>query len=208
MDVAPRGRRCSPSSCRPPTGRRRSPRPRGGAEALGSEARWRRRQRRVGFSAQRLGLSPTLLAAAIGLALGPLAGLRFAFKPPAPEQLMPSAEWPSPALVDGAALEGPVMVSVEYWPQLGVEDNFLAALRDARWSRQRTGASSWRSGAMAPSHVRRVWRDSAEPRRYVEQLVVAWRPGRSIYASTSESASRSGAPRSPNTIRRAKSRGR
>lgn len=54
------------------------------------------------------------------------------------------------------------MVSVEYWPQTGLEDSFLRALHEARWSRRRTGASSWR-----------VWRDSSEPNRFIEQFVVA-----------------------------------
>jgi len=34
----------------------------------------------MGISAQHLGLPPTLLAAAAGLALGPLAGLRYRFQ--------------------------------------------------------------------------------------------------------------------------------
>jgi len=54
------------------------------------------------------------------------------------------------------------MVSVEYHPQPGLEDEFLAALHDSRFSRRRTGASSWR-----------VWRDSAQPDRFVEQFVVS-----------------------------------
>jgi Transmembrane secretion effector len=67
-----------------------------------------------------------------------------------------------PQLVSEDASGGPIMVSVEYWPRGGLEDGLLQALHDARWSRRHTGAVSWR-----------VWRDSAEPRRFVEQFVVA-----------------------------------
>jgi MFS family permease len=125
-----------------------------GGNALGSAA--------MGIAAGQGGVSPTLLVAAIGLLLGPLVGLRLPFKVLAPEELLPAAEWPTPAVAGGAAGEGPVMVSVEYWPRPGLEDEFLIALRDLRWSRRRTGASSWR-----------VWQDSAEPQRFIEQFVVA-----------------------------------
>ena len=80
-----------------------------------------------GVAAQHAGLSPALLAAAAGLALSPLAGLRYRFLTIPPQDLVPGA-----------------------------------ALRDARFSRRRTGASSWR-----------VWQDSGEPGRILEQFVVA-----------------------------------
>ena len=54
------------------------------------------------------------------------------------------------------------MVTVEYRPRAGLEDELLAALRDARFSRRRTGASAWR-----------VWQDAADPDRILEQFVVA-----------------------------------
>jgi len=124
-----------------------------GGNALGSAA--------MGLTAQQAGLSATLLAAAIGLALGPLVGLRFRFRTIAPEELQPAGEWPAPAYDADETPNGPVMVSVEYRPRPGLEKSFLTALYDTRWSRRRTGASSWR-----------VWRDSAEPDRFVEQFVV------------------------------------
>src|SRR5271154_3704651 len=125
-----------------------------GGSAIGSAA--------MGISAEQAGLTPTLIAAAIGLVLGPLAGLRYRFRPLAPEELLPAGDWPSPPLTADEPPEGPVMVSVEYHPQPGLEDEFLAALHDSRFSRRRTGASSWR-----------VWRDSAQPDRFVEQFVVS-----------------------------------
>ena len=116
----------------------------------------------LGITAQHLGLSPTLLVAAAGLALGPLAGLRFRFQLIPPAQLLPTAEWPVPNLTAGDAAAGPVMVSVEYRAREGQEAELLAALRDSRFSRRRTGAIGWR-----------VWQEAADPARIVEQFVVA-----------------------------------
>jgi len=115
-----------------------------------------------GITAQHLGLSPTLLVTAAGLALGPLAGLRYRFQVIPPAQLLPAAEWPVPDLTGEDQAAGPVMVSVEYRARAGLEADLLAALRDARFSRRRTGASAWR-----------VWQDAADPARIVEQFVVA-----------------------------------
>ena len=127
-----------------------------GGNAIGSAV--------MGIAAQHTGLSTTLLAAAVGLALGPLVGLRFRFRAIAPEELLPAGDWPLPPLSGDDPPTGPVMVSVEYHPQPALEDSFLAALYQSRFSRRRTGASSWR-----------VWRDSAEPDRFVEQfVVVSW----------------------------------
>ena len=116
----------------------------------------------LGITAQHLGLSPTLLITAAGLALGPLAGLRYHFQRIPPAELVPGADWPVPNLTGGDPTPGPVMVSVEYRPRDGLEADLLAALRDARFSRRRTGASAWR-----------VWQDAADPARIVEQFVVA-----------------------------------
>jgi len=116
----------------------------------------------LGITAERVGLSPTLLVAAAGLALGPLAGLRYRFQPIPPQDLLPAGDWPAPHLAEGDPPAGPVMVSVEYWPADGLEDDLLTELEDARFSRRRTGASAWR-----------VWQDAADPSRIIEQFVVA-----------------------------------
>jgi hypothetical protein len=116
----------------------------------------------LGITAEHLGLSPTLLVTAAGLALGPLLGLRYRFRPIPPAQLLPAAEWPVPNLATGDPSTGPVMVTVEYRPRDGREADLLAALRDSRFSRRRTGASAWG-----------VWQDAADPARIVEQFVVA-----------------------------------
>lgn len=54
------------------------------------------------------------------------------------------------------------MVSVEYRPRAASRDQFLTALYDVRFSRRRTGASSWQ-----------VWRDSNDPGRFLEEFVVS-----------------------------------
>jgi hypothetical protein len=54
------------------------------------------------------------------------------------------------------------MVSVEYWPRPGLEDDLIAALEQTRLGRRRTGATSWR-----------VWRDAEDRGRILEQFVVA-----------------------------------
>jgi MFS family permease len=115
-----------------------------------------------GVLAQHFGLSPALLVVAVGLALGPLAGLAYKFQTISPAELVPGADWPPVSLAGGSAPNGPVMVSVEYIASPGREDELVAALEDARFSRRRTGATSWRA-----------WRDSAQPSRILEQFVVA-----------------------------------
>jgi predicted MFS family arabinose efflux permease len=125
-----------------------------GGSAVGSVA--------FGLTAQHAGLAAALLAAAAGLALGPLAGLRYQFRPIPPAELIPAGDWPAPNLSAGQPTGGPVMVSVEYRALPGRETELLAALHDARFSRRRTGASSWRA-----------WQDSSQPARVLEQFVVA-----------------------------------
>jgi MFS family permease len=125
-----------------------------GGNALGSAV--------LGVVAERIGLSPTMLLATAGLALGPLAGLRYRFRPLKPEELVPSGDWPEPQLAADGAPPGPVLLTFEYHALPGREAELLAALEDARFARRRTGASSWR-----------LWRDSAEEARILEQFVVA-----------------------------------
>ena len=116
----------------------------------------------LGITAERLGLSPTFLIAGIALALGPLAGLRYRFQSIPPMDLVPASDWPQPALAVDASPIGPVLVSVEYHADEGKAEEMVAALEAARFSRRRTGATSWR-----------VWQDAADPSRVVEQFVVA-----------------------------------
>ena len=127
-----------------------------GGNAIGSAV--------MGVLAGSAGLSATLVIAAAGLALGPLAGLAWRFRPIKPEELLPAGDWPAPQLAeaDAAAPAGPVLVTVVYWARDGDVDELITALQQTRFSRRRTGATSWRA-----------WRDAAEPGRVLEQFVVA-----------------------------------
>jgi predicted MFS family arabinose efflux permease len=125
-----------------------------GGNAIGSAV--------LGVTAEHLGLSRTFLIAGAGLALGPVAGLRYRFQSISPLELQPAGDWPQPLLAADEPPGGPVMVTVEYRANEGFEDDLVAALEDARFSRRRTGASHWR-----------VWQDAADPGRVVEQFVVA-----------------------------------
>jgi MFS family permease len=125
----------------------------------------------MGVSAEHVGLSPTLAIAAAGLALGPLAALAWRFQKIPPEELQPAGDWPAPPLAvvadpnnpeTPAAPAGPVRVSVEYRARPGTEDELIKTLQDARFSRRRTGAISWRA-----------WRDASDPSRILEEFVVA-----------------------------------
>ena len=48
----------------------------------------------LGITAEHFGLPTTMLVAGVALALGPLAGLRYRFRPIPPEELMPAGDWP------------------------------------------------------------------------------------------------------------------
>ncbi len=61
-----------------------------GGNAIGSAV--------LGVAAQHAGLSPVMLVAAAGLALGPLANLRWRFQSINPEDLLPAGDVPEPAL--------------------------------------------------------------------------------------------------------------
>jgi hypothetical protein len=124
-----------------------------GGGALGSAV--------FGVVAQNAGLTGALLAAAAGLALVALAGVWLPFRGISAEDLLAAGDWPDPRLVDGIGPEGPVLVTVEYWPRPELELELLEALRAGRHARRRTGAVSWR-----------VWSDSADPGHVLEQFVV------------------------------------
>jgi hypothetical protein len=129
-----------------------------GGNAIGSAV--------MGVLAGTAGLTATLVIAAAGLALGPLAGLAWRFRPIKPEELLPAGDWPAPQLaqddIDPTTPAGPVLVTVVYWARDGAVDELITALQQTRFSRRRTGATSWRA-----------WRDAAEPGRVLEQFVVA-----------------------------------
>jgi MFS family permease len=126
-----------------------------GGNAIGSAV--------LGIGAQEAGLTATLVIAAGGLVLGPLMAFRFPLRAIDPQQLQPAGDWPSPQLVDPDAVAGgPVLVRIEYHAQPGREAELLEALAELRYSRRRTGASSWR-----------VWHELERPGRYVESFMLA-----------------------------------
>jgi predicted MFS family arabinose efflux permease len=129
-----------------------------GGNAIGSAV--------MGVVAGAAGLTVTLVIAAAGLALGPLAGLAWRFQTIRPEELLPAGDWPAPQLVatpsGDTSPEGPVLVTVEYRARPDAAGELMAALQDTRFSRHRTGATSWRA-----------WRDASDPDRILEQFVVA-----------------------------------
>ncbi len=114
-----------------------------------------------GLLAQSAGLKGALLVAAAGLVVVTLAGLRLPFKDISPADLLPAGDWPSPPLVNATGTDGPVQVTIEYRPGPGLEQELIQALHAGRRARLRTGAVSWR-----------IWRDSSDPGRILEQFVV------------------------------------
>jgi MFS family permease len=124
-----------------------------GGGALGSAA--------FGIVAQHAGLTGALVAAAFGLALVALVGVRLPFKEIAPEDLLPAGDWPDPQLLIPPTSERPVLVSLEYWPSPGREQELVEALYAGRYARRRTGGTHWR-----------LWRDAADPGHVLEEFVV------------------------------------
>jgi len=124
-----------------------------GGGALGAAA--------FGVLAENAGLSSALLIAGVGLALVAGAGAVLPFKAIAPADLLPAGDWPDPQLVAESAPGGPVLVTVEYRPKTGREQEVVEKLYAGRYARRRTGAISWR-----------VWVDAADSRRVLEQFVV------------------------------------
>jgi MFS family permease len=124
-----------------------------GGGAVGSAA--------FGALAQEVGLTGALLAAAVGLAVVALVGVWLPFRAVAPHDLLPAGDWPNPQLVSAETTDGPVLVTIEYRPTPGREQDLVDALHAGRYARRRTGAISWR-----------VWRDAADPGHVLEQFVV------------------------------------
>lgn len=124
-----------------------------GGGALGSAV--------FGVVAQRFGLTSAMLSAGLGLALVAGVGVLLPFKDIAPEDLLPAGDWPDPQLLTAPESSRPVLVTVEYWPLPGREQDLVEALYAGRYARRRTGATRWRA-----------WRDAADPGHVLEQFVV------------------------------------
>jgi predicted MFS family arabinose efflux permease len=114
-----------------------------------------------GVLAESTGLKGALEIAAAGLLVVSVAGLRLPFKSLSPADLMPAGDWPAPQILGAKEASQPVQVTLEHHPKQGMEQDLVRALSAGRRARRRTGAVSWR-----------VWRDSADPGRVLEQFVV------------------------------------
>jgi hypothetical protein len=107
-----------------------------------------------------LGLSATLTIAAAGLALVPLAGLRWPLAPVEAADRGPADLWPQPR-VSGPAPSGSVRVSLVYRVLPADAPAFIERMEDLRQLRLRDGAVDWV-----------LERDLADPDRFVESFHV------------------------------------
>ena len=115
-----------------------------------------------GAVAARFGATSALTCAAVGLIIGLGASFRYKLIDGDALNLAPSAYWPEPVVVVEPELEqGPVLVQIEYRIDVNRAQEFRRAMRDLRRVRRRDGASRWG-----------LFRDPAEPGRFVESFVV------------------------------------
>jgi MFS family permease len=116
-----------------------------------------------GIVAQRVSLASSFSLAGLLLIVGAVAGLRWPLHNSALSQRAHGMFWPEPtAPVPGEDLSASVQVSIRYAVDPGQRAAFLAAMAGLRRSRLRTGAFRWS-----------LYRDPADPSRYVEQFEVA-----------------------------------
>jgi hypothetical protein len=115
-----------------------------------------------GAVATHVGVSKALTYAALGMIAGLAASFRYKLVGDEDLRLAPSAHWPEPVVVVEPGLEqGPVLVQIEYGIDPEREREFRHAMRDLRRIRRRDGAIRWG-----------LFRDPAEPGRFVESFVV------------------------------------
>jgi MFS family permease len=116
-----------------------------------------------GAVAQRYGTPLALSLAALGLVLATLAVSRLRIGAGEQLDLMPSAHWPQPVLVDTPSTDrGPVLVTVEYRIDAADRDAFDECVQLLGRSRRRDGAMQW--GLME---------DVAQPGVYLEYFFLA-----------------------------------
>ncbi|HEX8237713.1 MAG TPA: MFS transporter [Abditibacteriaceae bacterium] len=118
-----------------------------------------------GAVAQRSSIQTALLWASVGQFIGIVAALRLRLSGEAPD-LSPSQHWPSPHVAEFyTGIEDsryqPVLVTVEYCIAPERSGEFAAAMQKVGRSRRRDGALRWG-----------LFRDLAEPGRYVESFMV------------------------------------
>ena len=115
-----------------------------------------------GIASERWGTSTALLGAAIGLIVGLAVGWRYQLITGEKLDLTPSVHWPEPTVViELRPDDGPVLITVEYRIDPMTSGEFAQAMHAVRLSRRRDGAIRWG-----------LFRDTADPSRYVETFVV------------------------------------
>ena len=113
-----------------------------------------------GWVATRFGVSQALTAAAISVAFAGLLSARIDLKGKDPKDLMPSAHWPQPIVVEDVEHDrGPVMVTIAYQADLKKRSEFLEAMDELGRVRRRDGAIFWG-----------VFEDVARPGHYLEMF--------------------------------------
>jgi MFS family permease len=116
-----------------------------------------------GSVAVHTGIPTALLIAAGGLLAGLVVVTRFQFAPGALLDLSPADPVPAPAIAGAVAPDGggPVLVTIEYRVDPARANEFVDAIRQLSRIRRRDGAELWG-----------VFRDAADPARYVETFTV------------------------------------
>ncbi|NHC44466.1 MFS transporter [Motilibacter sp. K478] len=115
-----------------------------------------------GLVADHLGLRTAYLAAAAGMAVGAASIAVWPLRDTRGLDRSPAVFWPEPELAfEPAPDDGPVLVTRAYTVAEQDEEEFLEAMERVRRATQRTGAVRWQ-----------VYRDGADPRRFLEAYVV------------------------------------
>ena len=115
-----------------------------------------------GLVAQWVGTPAALGVAALGLLLGLTSALRWRLGTGEHLDLTPSAHWPEPAVaIEPDPEEGPVLVTIAYRIDPVRAQEFVRVMERLGRSRRRSGATRWG-----------VFRDAADPGRYLEAFVV------------------------------------
>ena len=111
-----------------------------------------------GVVANRLGLRPAILAAAVAVLAAALAGLLRRVPETGHLDPQPAVYWTDPRLAfDPQPDTGPVLIAVHFTVAPERQHDFLTSMEELRRSRRRTGATRWE-----------LYRDGEHPERFVE----------------------------------------
>ena len=116
-----------------------------------------------GVVAERIGIGPALVIAALVLVAGAATIVRWPISDTSKLDRSPAIYWSTPTLlIDPEATPGPVMVTLRYTVSERNSAAFVAAMARVGRSRQRTGAISWE-----------LFRNGEKPTEFVEIFVVS-----------------------------------